>query len=1826
MTVPAASAAVRLEAVHHPREGSFVSSDIMRGIESNVRFNHAAAEALAKGCRDAATAIENQAGHRSTWVEHGLTDFAGYYAQLFRGNGRVQAADADLLVARLREVATGADQLAREARSEQQRRRTAREWKKRQDERGWWDHFADWFTGGEEPPMGPPAQPVSLSFAQAQQGVREPLTGSADTGTSSARPANLRSFASNSAAANDDLRGLPGPIEEAYELFRDGCGWGSLQADGVWSGFRRYVEANDNDVSWANTVAGAFERAGGGDVITASNAAITASLAAAGVSGEREQLSIDPPEAYGAMPTTGYSNDPVNTATGNFLEPERDLAFTGGNATLRFDRMYNSLDSAAGGFGPGWSSLAESGLVTDGDGARWRLGDGREVVFPRQGAGWGRATSEAYWLAATEAGFQVDDNAGGWWWFDAAGRPVASGRGAGTRVDLLWDGVRLVGLTHERGRSIAVEWAGERIVALTASDGRRVDYAYDEAGRLVAVSSGGGTRRYDWNAAGLVERVIDADGVVEAANTYDDRGRVVEQVSPHGRTTRFSYLPGRVTLVADRDGSRSNTWVHDAKGRLVGVIDAHDRRQSMAYDGHGQLVMATGRDGGVTLAEFDQRGRRTTQVLPSGARVDTVFDEADRPVEVTVDNDGVPAVTRYAYEGEQRNPSSMTDAEGGVTRFVWAGNLLTSITDPTGVTVTHEHDQHGDLVATTDAAGNTARLERDEAGRVVAAVTPSGHRTAFAYDDRGALVSKTTPDGAVWAFEHTAGGRLSATIDPHGARTTVEFDGAGEAHRTTDPLGRTITRTFDDLGNLARVELPDGSAWEYAHDALSRLVAVTSPEGGTWAQSYDVNGSVTRVTDPTGRTTESALAADGSLHTTVGDASSVVRTDTLGRIVSVQAPDGGNSLTRHDLCGRPVEYVDAVGNVTALERDPAGRVVGLRRPDGTTTRYTWDACGRLAAVTDPTGATTTFTYTPEGRLAAQTDATGVATTLEYDAVGRLVARHTPGRGTATWAYDRSGRVVRSKDALWGLRRFRYDEAGQLVEAINALGGSTHYTYDALGRMVTATDPLGHVTRRAYNALDKVVADTDALGRTTTAGYDAAGRLAWQQQPTGERLEWSHDARGDIAELRVDGTLKAAFVRDATQRSLAVTDHTGDTPVEHLLRWNHRDELVERTRGSATTTWAWDDLGRCTQLTAPGGATTRYAWDAADSLVAVAADGHGEVHLERDRAGRLVGARAGDTTQTWAHRDGQVVEHTTTGPDGTTTTVVERDAEGRVAAVVRDGVRVTYEHDEAHQLVGLTGHGHTVRWGYDPAGRLTTQDRDGAATTWEHDAAGQLLAEHAPEGTTRFEHDAQGRRTGQDGPGGRITYSWGELGWLTAVTGPAGSTSLHVDALGELARVDDADVFWNTAVGVGNPIQVGSDPIATAPGFAGTSQGWQPTGWRTQRTATTDPWGTDAAGSGLAVGASGELRVAGLEWLGARAYDPGTRGFLSVDPLDPIAGAGWAHNPYSYAGNDPLHALDPTGLRPVTDAELQAYRDAHQGAFAVVGNWVSDNWEYLAGGAMVIAGGALMATGVGGPAGMMLVAAGADTIIQKAFTGEVDWGQVALSGALGGFTGAGLAAKAGFTGLKATVFAGAVSGGAGGGLSGAYSYLTGDGPHNMAGLLGATGGGALAGTVLGGGGAALGHGLTALGGKVLEAVKRTPTTGGRTILLTYTDDVRFNIQDTPHLPGFHDVVVHGSPTHFGISPSPWQRADVLVEAKVVAELVQADPSYAGGAVRLMSCSTGCLPDGAAQKLANEMGVDVLAPSDLLWTYPDGSLSIGPTSYSNTGQWNLFHPGG
>ncbi|WP_153038791.1 DUF6531 domain-containing protein, partial [Rathayibacter tanaceti] len=1314
-------------------------------IEEDVPFAAGVAEAVVSAFTDAAAVVEGQSGSRAGSAVTALAEFRGRFSEVFRQNAQTGATDAAELVARLREVATAAGRLRDEAAKEQRRRVLAREWKREQDSRNLVEQLGATLFGEEDPPVGPAAEQVSIPVEQGAVGARQtpaPGGGGMGGGTSSARPEDLRAFADASSSANDELRERPGRLRGLLTDFAEQCRWGHLDADSVVSGVVSWLAANDQDVQWARSIADAFAAAGGdGTVSTVADSALALALGSAGVALSREDIAITPAQVYGAPPTSGYADDPVNTTTGNFLETEVDLGFTGGTGSLRWERTYNSLDERAGAFGAGWSSVAEVRLRVEDDGATLVLPDGRELLFPRQGEGWDRAVGESRWLAresdpeGTGERLVVSGNDGSRWLFTAGGRWLSAGSGPGTRVDVEYDEHgALTRLRHERGRWVAVEWSGGRIVVAHASDGRRVEYEYD-AGRLVAAAGPGGTRRYGWNAQGLIESVTDAGGVVEVRNRYDAKRRVVSQTSPFGRTTRYAYLPGRATVVSDTDGSRSNTWISDTRGRLVGIIDPAGRRQSMSYDAAGNLLTATGRDGTVTAHAYDHRGRLVRTKTPSGADITRGYDESDRVTTVVAEQGGV---TSYEYaDDEDRSPSVVIDPEGGRTRLTWVDGQLTEVTDPEGVSVRLGYDPFGDLISTTDADGNTARLLRDQAGRVVAAVTPSGARTEYRYTPAGLLASRRDPLGATWRYEYDSGGRLTALVDPLGARTVMEHGEHGAVSRTIDPLGRAITREFDDLGNVSAALLPDGSSWRFAYDALSRLTETTDPAGHLWRREYDADGALSALIDPTG----SRATVFTDPHTTaVSDsaASSRTRFDPLGRPVATEAHDGSTALTVYDRCGRPVELVDEEGGLTHLIRDAAGRITEQIAPSGATTRFEYDRCGRLASLTDPAGASTTLEYDADGRQIRWRGPTGETGWSEYDAAGRATARHTPGRGTARYRYDPLGRVVWSHDSWHGTRRFRYDAAGRLVEAVNGIGGVTRYEYDDRGRNTVIIDPLGGITRRTFDATDHAVAATDPLGRTTTAGYDPAGRQLWQQDPEGHRLSWTYDAAGRETSLTADGRLLSETRRDLRARQAVIIDHTGpDGPLEHTLTWNRRDQLIRRTRNDRGLAWEYDADGNRTAVIGPDGARTRYERDSTGRVTAIEHPRLGRATFEYDAAGHLIASTAGGIAQTWRHHDGFVTEHSTgTGAGtGSSLTRMTRDEDGRITRLDAPTGGVDYRYDDAQQLLETRAEAGTTRFEYDAGGRPTREtDSDGRTSVHDYDAAGQLLSTTRDDGT------------------------------------------------------------------------------------------------------------------------------------------------------------------------------------------------------------------------------------------------------------------------------------------------------------------------------------------------------------------------------------------------------------------------------------------------------------------------------------------------------------
>jgi RHS repeat-associated protein len=1381
-------------------------------------------------------------------------------------------------------------------------------------------------------------------------------------GTSSARPDNLEDFARRSRAISGELQESAAPLLSIYNEFLSENQWGHFDAGSLLQGYRTYIHDNEFDASWVATVAAAFRHAGAGDGIARlPDLAIKASLRAAGLDRDRRSVTFDDPVAYGFPPTTGYTDDPINTATGNFVTRETDLVCGGLAEDLSFARTYNSRSDRVGPFGRGWASWATARLVARPDGAAYVGPDGQEALFARMGDGYGRVAGVGALVEPLACGLALSWFDGRRWEFDDAGLPVSVSRGPGTEVRLDHDAGRLVELARGGGRRVRLQWDEEigRIVALECSDGRRAAYRYGASHDLVAVDTAGATRRYDLDEAGRVQSIVDADGVIELANTYDDDGRVLEQRSPYGRRTQIGYLPGRVAVTMDDDvDGPVNTYVHDGVGRLLAIVDGDDRQLSLIYDEWGNPVSLTERNGAVTVQEWDARARPVRRVLPTGAELTFAYDDADRVVEIAVSTTG--AATRFSYVGDERIPAQIVDPEGGVTRLTVQDGLVRRFVDPDGVVLDFEFDADGNPVAAIDADGNRGWLERDAAGRVTAAITPLGRRTEISYDGRGLPAERRDPSGGLWRYEHTAAGRLASVTDPTGAREERRYGEHGSVETVIDALGNATAREYDVFGNVVGVVEPDGARWEYAYDAVMRLTLNVDPTGARWRQEYDVNGVLVARIDPAGvRTSVSVDAFGRVVGVCDGLTSEHLELDALGRTVALCRGDGSRTRAEYDLCNRRTRIEDAAGAVTRVQHTPGGRVARVVFPSGRADTFEYDRCGRVVAGVDGAGRRWEQRYDADGQIVQTRLPTGEVERLRYDDDGRLAARSAPGEGETTYAYDAVGRTAAITDRVAGARRFGYDPAGRLVEATDANGATTRYAYNERGWATQIVDPLGGTITRRYDAVGRIVEQTDQLGRSATMTYDAAGRPRDQIDASGRTLRRCYDVAGRIVSFGPADAAGVTIEYDALGMPIAIREPGA---FANWLRWDAEGRLVERSRGDLSMRWTYDADGELAAIGYPDGTATTYMHDAGGYVIGAQHPALGAIELQRDAAGRLVGASAEGMRARWRYDGGDLAHYELRAGGRLRIARLSRDSSGRVVRAMIDGEEHEFAYDAAGQLVSSVTVAGARSFRYDANGRLAREESPAGVVEYAHDAAGQLLARSgAGGGVTRYEYDGAGRRVVEVGGGLERRYRWDELGRLAAVDRcgvdgePTESVRVAVDALGELAELDGTPLMWDSA----HPLQ----PLTWIGGEAVVGEGapwalagdgaarWLAPDWQgTVGDLPRDPWGAapGPVAAGPRLGYRGEVEFDGETWLRHRIYEPATRSFPQPDPLLPVPATASAANRYHYAANNPIGLSDPLGLRPITDHELQAYRNRMgHNALQKIGDDVVDAGKALA---------------------------------------------------------------------------------------------------------------------------------------------------------------------------------------------------------------------------------------------------------------------------------------
>ena len=344
--------------------------------------------------------------------------------------------------------------------------------------------------------------------------------------------------------------------------------------------------------------------------------------------------------------------DPVNTATGALMEQFGDLYVSGVGQSINLARTYNSLDTASGPFGPGWSYAYGASLVanasgefvfTDGSGTRTRfgalVGGGYAPIDPAVSAT----------LSDGPDGTHVMRNlSGNTMTFDQPGNLIAAADERGQGLTFAYTAGALTTVTDALGQTLTFGWDGtgadSRIVSATTSDGRAVGYAYtDTAGakRLTGVTA--------------------VDGPPRRTRT---RPRVAWRASPtrwdtsaHAtRTTRQGASRASVTRPARRPRSRGTRRLRPRPSPTQRARSAQtstrtstssSRSTEMGRSSSSSMTATTTRQRTVDAAnqlyrsEYDDRDRLVLRVAPAPLYYaeSWTYDDADRVTSHT-DADG----------------------------------------------------------------------------------------------------------------------------------------------------------------------------------------------------------------------------------------------------------------------------------------------------------------------------------------------------------------------------------------------------------------------------------------------------------------------------------------------------------------------------------------------------------------------------------------------------------------------------------------------------------------------------------------------------------------------------------------------------------------------------------------------------------------------------------------------------------------------------------------------------------------------------------------------------------------------------------------------------------------------------------------------------------------------------------------------------------------------------------------------------------------------------------------------------------------------------------
>jgi RHS repeat-associated protein len=500
-----------------------------------------------------------------------------------------------------------------------------------------------------------------------------------------------------------------------------------------------------------------------------------------------------------------------------------------------------------------------------------------------------------------------------------------------------------------------------RLVALTDPLGHKTKYAYDAAGNLESETDGNEHKtKYTYDADNERTKVEEPNKTITETG-YDADGQVTSQTD--GNKHKTEYKRNALEEISETIDplKRKTVKEYDKAGNLTKTIDPLKRTTTDVYNEANRLTETSYSDGKTHAVklEYNGDGQITHMIDGTGETVNT-YDQLDR---VTEAQNGHKETVSYKYD---------------------LANELTTITYPSGKSITRTYDKAGRLEAVTDWLEQTTKFDYNPDSEPTSTSFPSttGDEDTYAYNEADQMsevkMAKGTESLATIAYARDNDGQVKTATSkglPGEEKPAYEYDpnnrlvkGSGLAYEYDGADNPTkegsSAYTYD-----ADSELETGPSMKYAYNEAGQRTASTPTMGSATSYGYDQAGNLTSVTRP--KEGEKAAIEDTYTY----DGNDLRASQTLKGIATYLTWDTAEPLplllgdgTNSYIYGPgslPFEQISTGGTVSYLHHDQQGSTRLLTGSAGTVTgKCTYGAYGTPTCegtVTTPLGYDSQYT-------------------------------------------------------------------------------------------------------------------------------------------------------------------------------------------------------------------------------------------------------------------------------------------------------------------------------------------------------------------------------------------------------------------------------------------------------------------------------------------------------------------------------------------------------------------------------------------------------------------------------------------------------------------------------------------------------------------------------------------------------------------------------------------------------------------------------------------------------------------------------------------------